>query len=41
MLGLGISLFKAYGQILETLFDTWESVNEEWENVNSKWEDLG
>ena len=28
MLGLGISLFKAYGQILETLFDTWESVNE-------------
>tara|TARA_R100001443_G_scaffold97818_1_gene104739 strand:+ start:96 stop:221 length:126 start_codon:yes stop_codon:yes gene_type:complete len=41
MLGLGIALFKAYNQVLETLYDTWNSISETWENVGSNWEDLG
>tara|TARA_R100000655_G_C2952382_1_gene187505 strand:- start:476 stop:601 length:126 start_codon:yes stop_codon:yes gene_type:complete len=41
MLGLGLALFKAYSQVLETLFDTWNSINDSWENIDSQWENLG
>ena len=41
MLGLGLRLWAAYSQFIESAYDTWNSINENWEDIESDWEDLG